>query len=274
MEAPWRVWVLAGATILAALITISPQVFKNSENRNQNINRPLTLEEKELYDEAGNLRKAGAYSNALRKLEELISMRRDYVKAYIRSGLIYLENLNQFEDAITKFKMGLALDPVNKYLLYDLGLAYYKLGNFRLAIEYNQKALDCDPDLIIAIYNHGIYHLEYAKKYKESSYYFKAMDYYKDVIARNQDFTSWAMFNLAALYARLANEELDQSTRDAYIDSAVQLLNTFIGREKLQGLQDVTRESYVPYAEDLDSISHDPRFKSMIKIWEDSLRNQ
>jgi len=66
-------------------------------------------------------------------------------------GRIYLENLKLYQNALDEFKKELEKDPYNKYLLYDLGLTYYYLGDLKQAKEWNQKALDIDPDLIIAI---------------------------------------------------------------------------------------------------------------------------
>lgn len=227
----------------------------------------LSPEEEKLYYEARNLKEAGVYTDALKRLDELISKRPDYVNAYIVRGRIYFENLGQYQNAIKDFTQALRIEPDNKYALYDLGLTYHHLGELSQAILWNQKALNQDPNLIPAIYNHAIYNMDYGEKLKDTTYYIKAIDLYKEVILRNKEFATWAMFNLAALYARLFKEERNQRRRDYLVGEVVRLLDTFIEREGFHGFKEVTGELHVAYVEDLEAISNDPRYKNMIEKW-------
>jgi tetratricopeptide (TPR) repeat protein len=271
-------WIaLAIVPILVALISILPELIGFGVRTPPPIHPnaigvailPLSPQEKELYDQAVNLWRDGIYTDALRKLDKLISMRPDYVDAYIVRGRIYLEKLKQYQNAKGEFKSGLAKDPHNKYLLYDLGLTYYYMGDFNQAIQFNDSALAQDPDLIIAIYNHAIYHVEYGEKSKDTSYYRKAIGLYENVIARDREFTVSAMFNLAALYARLTKQEKDKNTKDQYVKKAVELLDRAIDREGCERLKKVTGEIHVQYGEDLEAIRHDPDYKRMIEKWWD-----
>jgi tetratricopeptide (TPR) repeat protein len=79
------------------------------------------------------------------------SHRPDHINAFIMKERINLENLKLYQNALDEFKKALEKDPYNKYLLYDLGLTYYYLGDIKQAKEWNQKALGIDRDLIIAL---------------------------------------------------------------------------------------------------------------------------
>jgi tetratricopeptide (TPR) repeat protein len=235
-----------------------------------------SLQLKEFYDEACKLKEDGAYNDALKKLGELISIRDDYVNAYIVRGRIYLENLQQYQNALEDFRQVLKIEPNNKYALFDLGLTYYYLGDLSMAIEWNQKAMDQDPDLIIAIYNHAIYHVDYGAKYNVDSSYREAIELYENVKGRDREFAVSAMFNLAALYARLAEQESNKTTKDQYIKEAVALLDGAIEKDREKGLEQglerlkkVTGEIYVPYCKDLKTIYEDPDYQRMIEKWRD-----
>ena len=276
MAVPGRYWWFGGAmavlaAVLGALIIISPQVIPQSiklfECNNQTATRSLSAQEKELYDEAWKLKQTGVYSEALKKLDELISKRPDYVYAYILRGRIYLENLKQYQNAVDEFRKGSDKDPANKYALYDLGLSYYYLGDLNLAIDFNDSALAQDRDLIIAIYNSAIYHVDYGEKYNNGSYYLKAIELYENVMKRDREFAASSMFNLAALYARLAKEEKNKSTRDEYVKKAIELLDRAIEKEGVERLKKITGEISVPYGEDLKTIYQDPAYETMIEKW-------
>lgn len=162
-----------------------------------------------LYDDARELAEGRDYTGALGKLEQLP----DYVPALLLSGRIYSENLKQYQSAIEKFRMDLANDSTNKSALYHLGYTYYKIGDLKLAIEYNQKALVQDPDFIVAIYRNAIYHADYGEKYNDSASYREAIDQYENVIKRGREFADSARINLEALKARLLKEQKADSIR-------------------------------------------------------------
>ncbi len=266
-------WFLPMAMVIPLLLSllfkfiVLPLVSPPEDHVGVNI-RPLSPELKELYDQAVMLWKDGVYTDALIELNKLISVRPDYVNAYIIRGRIFLDNLKQYQNAVVEFKRGLAKDSHNKYLLYNLGLSYYYLGDLNQAIQWNQKAMDQAPDLIIAIYNHAIYYVDYGKKYDDDSYYLKAIELYENVIKRDREFAAAAMFNLAALYARLAKQEKDKNTKDQYVKKAVELLDRSIEKEGLERLRKVTGEIHVQYGEDLEAIRYDSGYSKMIEIWE------
>lgn len=155
-------WFTGIMTLLAALITVYFARFY----RQIPISEPKDLENKAI-----RLWQEGACSDALAMLEGIISKHPDYVDAYNTKGRIYMDCLKQYSNAIGEFKRGLEKDPKNKYMLYNLGLAYVWLGDIDQAIQWNQKALEQDPDYIIAIYNQAINYVDHGKKYKDTTSY-------------------------------------------------------------------------------------------------------
>jgi tetratricopeptide (TPR) repeat protein len=233
----------------------------------------LSAQLKRLYVEADGLRRDGSYTEAIAKLDSLTSRWPDEVNAYIIKGRIYLEGLKQYQNAVVEFQTGLKEDPHNKYLLYDLGLAYYRLEDPRQAIKWNQKALDQDSNLIPVIYNHAIYYVEYGKKYENRSYYDTAIALYNEVINRDQEFAGSAMFNLAALYGRLRKEEKNDSVREHYCKEAVKLLDRAIEKEGVERYLKVTGKIYERYGEDLEAIRDCPDYKRIDEKWKSRFPN-
>ena len=265
------------AMILGALATLfSPQMIKIFKSDNQITSRALSPHQREIYDQAISLWRDGAYSEALKELDSLISQRPDYVDAYNMKGRIYMDNL-QYQDAVDVFKRGLQKDPKNKHMLYNLGLAYYWLGDFKQAISWNDSALAQDPDLIIAVYNSALYRVDYGERYNDESYYREAIRLYEIVINRGQEFTAAAMFNLAALYARFAGRENNQIVRGQYVEKAVELLDRSIERGNKEGnglerLKKVTGQISVPYGKDIEILYSSPAYQSMITKWKEHLK--
>lgn len=267
--------------VLAALITVLlPPIIRHfKQKKNGRKKSPLSLQEKKLYDQAKMSWKDGVYTDALKELNKLISLRRDYVNAYIIRGRIYLEKLQQYQNALEDFRQALKIEPDNKYALFDLGLTYYYLGDLSMAIEWNQKAMDQDPDLIIAIYNHAIYNVDYGAKYNVDSYYREAIELYENVKGRDREFAASAMFNLATLYARLAGEEKNQTTKAGYVKAAIRLLEGAIEKDEatekegLERLKKITGEISEQYGKDLEIIHQEPNYKKMIEKWKDRFTN-
>jgi tetratricopeptide (TPR) repeat protein len=234
--------------------------------------KPLSPGQMEILGSAFQLRRIGAYEEALERADLLISHRPDRIEPYILKGTIYLENLKQYESALEQFKRVLDLDPSNRAALYDLGLTYYYMGDLDEAIKWNQGALNRDPDFVLAIYNHGIYCVDYAQKYNKPKYLDEAKRLYKDVITRDQDYAESAMFNLAALYAELYKSEKDRKAKNQYVREAVSLLDEAIERGGLERLRKVTGQAPVPYGDSLKKISHHPLHKKLIAKWKKALR--
>lgn len=228
---------------------------------------PLLPAEKEIYDSAITLKEDGAYRDALKKLDRLTVLRPDFANAYIMKGRIFLEKLKQYHRVLEEFKKALRIYPYNTYAQYDLALTYYHLGYLQQAIIWNKKALYQNPEFIIAMYNQAIFYAEYAVKYKKPVYFDGAVRLYQKVIERNKEYAVSAMFNLAALYSRLARNERKQKSKKRYIKDAIKLLDTAIEREGVERLEKVTGDIHVPYGDDLKEIWDHPAYKKMIAKW-------
>jgi tetratricopeptide (TPR) repeat protein len=64
---------------------------------------------------------------------------RSYEKAYVNRGYIYAEKRN-FKKAIKDYNRAIELNPGSIYGYFDLGVAYYSLGERDRAIECYKKA--------------------------------------------------------------------------------------------------------------------------------------
>jgi tetratricopeptide (TPR) repeat protein len=229
--------------------------------------KPLSPAEIEILGSAYHLKDIGAYKEALERADLLLSHRSDKVEPYLLKGRIYLENLKQYDAAVEQFKKALNVDSSNRAALYDLALTHYHMGNLDDAIKWNQKALDKNPDFVLAIYNHAIYCVAYGKKYNKPEYFNKAEDLYEDVITRDQDYAESAMFNLAALYADFYEKEKDRRIKNQYVKEAISLLDKAIELGGFQRLRKVTGQTPVSYGDSLKKIHHHPAYKKLIAKW-------
>jgi tetratricopeptide (TPR) repeat protein len=232
----------------------------------------LSSEDAGLLGSAFELKRVGAYRDALARADLLIVHRPDIEKPYQLKGRIYLENLRQYKDAAKQFEMVLKIDPSNRAALYDLAITHYYMRNLEEALKWNQKVLDRYPDFILAIYNHAIYCVDYGKEHNKPELLDKAVGLYQDVIERNLEYAESAMFNLAALYADSYEKEKDRKAKNQYVKKAVSLLDKAIKRQGLERLRKVTGKTPVPYGSNLKKISRHTAYKELIAKWKKVLR--
>jgi OOP family OmpA-OmpF porin len=91
----------------------------------------------ELYTEADNYRVRGQFMEAIELLNQAIAKDEEFVEAYYRLGLVYL-NMKQYPLAIGKFEKGLSLTTElrkQKVFWYDLGEAYLLSGEYEKAMS-------------------------------------------------------------------------------------------------------------------------------------------
>ncbi len=65
-------------------------------------------------------------------------------KAYSRLGVIYLENGDNWEDALAAFQQALKTDPGNGFILNNLGLVLYHQDRYADAIRHFEQAVRQD----------------------------------------------------------------------------------------------------------------------------------
>jgi type IV pilus assembly protein PilF len=107
-------------------------------------------------------------------LKKAVQLKPSYTPARNNLGRVYLE-IGQVDKAIAIFKeiSKDALYATPHYPLANLGLAYYKKGEYPTALQYYHKALKLEPDFVFALnglgrtylaMNKGRLALEYLKR--------------------------------------------------------------------------------------------------------------
>jgi len=187
-----------------------------------------------------------------------------------------LEQYEQYSEALEEFKKGLDVKPNNQHLLYCAGLAWYKLGNLEKAIGYNRKALAQNKKWLIAIYQNGIYNLDYWKKYNTDSSYQEAVKCFEKVGDRDSYLNAEASFNLATLYVIHSLRQGSEHDKAEDLIKGVGLLNESIAKDRKRGLQQgIERlnkvKGNVPgrYGEDLEPVRKDTSYTKMVEKWKD-----
>ncbi|XP_013772946.1 transmembrane and TPR repeat-containing protein CG4050-like [Limulus polyphemus] len=134
---------------------------------------------------------------------QAISMRADYIQAYINRGDILIK-LNRTQEAQDVYERALQFDSNNPDIYYNLGVVYLEQGKATQALVYFNKALTLEPEherlqLLLrkrkvnerVYFNLGMLSMD-DKRFREAETWFK-----KAVEVR-EDFRS-ALFNLALL---------------------------------------------------------------------------
>ncbi|KAL3188823.1 hypothetical protein MRX96_002983 [Rhipicephalus microplus] len=86
---------------------------------------------------------------------QAISMRVDYIQAYINRGDILIK-LNRTKEAQEVYEQALSLDATNPDIFYNLGVVILEQGRPDDALMYFNKALELDPDHEQALMNSAI----------------------------------------------------------------------------------------------------------------------
>ncbi len=93
---------------------------------------------------AGDLEKKGLKEQALQEYIHILSLNKGYVFAWINAGNIFYGQ-NKLEDAIRFYSNAAAVRPDYSEGYFNLGVAYYKKGDFVSAKQYWQKTLQIAP---------------------------------------------------------------------------------------------------------------------------------
>lgn len=91
----------------------------------------------EYYTEADNYRVRGQFDQAIQLLRQAIDKDENFVEAYYRLGLVYL-NMRKYTDAVSQYEKALSLTTdirKQKVVWYDLGEAYLSLGEYEKAMK-------------------------------------------------------------------------------------------------------------------------------------------
>jgi type IV pilus biogenesis/stability protein PilW len=96
------------------------------------------------------------FENAKNSFKKAIELKPEYAPAKNNLGTVFLA-LEEWDTAIDIFEevLGDLLYATPHYPLSNLGLAYYHKGAFRRAEAYYSKALEIDPDFVLALHGLG-----------------------------------------------------------------------------------------------------------------------
>ena len=105
---------------------------------------------------------ANLISKDLSRLEEAdslyrqaISMRSDYIQAYINRGDVLIK-MNRTKEAQEVYEKALTFESENPDLYYNLGVVFIEQGKPQQALAYFDQALEIDPDHVQALMNSAI----------------------------------------------------------------------------------------------------------------------
>lgn len=91
----------------------------------------------EFYTQADNYRVRGQFSQAISLLNQAIEKDENFVEAYYRLGLVYM-NMRSYTDALKNFEKGLSLTNdlrKQKVFWYDMGEVYVSIGEYEKAMK-------------------------------------------------------------------------------------------------------------------------------------------
>ena len=109
-------------------------------------------------------REKNRMGEALAHLKKAVSLKPSYTPARNSLGRVYLE-MGQTDKAIAIFKEITkdALYATPHFPLANLGLAYYKKGDYTKALEYYHRALKLEPNFVFALHGVGATYLAMKK---------------------------------------------------------------------------------------------------------------
>ncbi|MBN2396951.1 MAG: tetratricopeptide repeat protein, partial [Deltaproteobacteria bacterium] len=144
------------------------------------------------------LSRKGRVADAAAHFREAVKINPDFAEA--RTNLERAEVvLHETDRIIEKLRMLLAAHPGDHTLHYDLGIAYYRRGEFDEAVHYYLKALSINPDAVQVLNNLAVVYM-IQEKYAEAISVFNRM-------AEIQPDNSRNYYNIACLHARQGREE-------------------------------------------------------------------
>ena len=90
------------------------------------------------------------YEKATNIFDKIIKLNPNSYRAYYNLGIAYF-NLGQIENAKNSFNSALKIKPDYKYCLYNLGLVYEDIKNYEEALKYYEQAIEIDPNFTYAL---------------------------------------------------------------------------------------------------------------------------
>ena len=140
------------------------KVLKNQENFEEALeildelykNNPYSEEIKNLlietlFDYGGYLNDyyTQEYEKATQIFKRITNLSSNNYRAHYNLGIAYY-NLGEMENAKNSFETALKIKPDYKYCFYNLGLIYEAIGNYEEALKNYEHALEIDKDFVYA----------------------------------------------------------------------------------------------------------------------------
>ncbi len=107
------------------------------------------------YAQGVGLQHTRAYSESVPLFDQAIALAPDYASAYYRRACSRTR-MELYAESIPDYLSAIRLGRGDARLYWDLGWAYYLLGDYQKALEADRQALVADPDLFIVHLNAGL----------------------------------------------------------------------------------------------------------------------
>lgn len=129
-------------------LKILEELYKNYPNSEEIKN--LLIET--LFDYGGYLNDyyTMGFEKAKQLFERITILSPKNYRAHYNLGIAYF-NLGQMDNAKNSFEIALTIKPDYKYCLYNLGLIYEDLKEYQEALNYYEQALEIDSNFTYAI---------------------------------------------------------------------------------------------------------------------------
>ena len=103
-----------------------------------------------LYDSALAAEKLSRLDVVESNLRKLIELKPDHAQAYNALGYTLADRTKRYSEAKEYIERALALAPDDAFILDSMGWVHYRLGNFKEALDFLQRAYGTRPDPEIA----------------------------------------------------------------------------------------------------------------------------
>jgi len=185
--------------------------------------------------------KKNLYDNAIISFDKALALAPSLVIAYTAKAKVYNVDRQDYKKAIELANKALSLDKDNYDGYISLGYAtrnkaYFKnkFELYEVAINYNKKAININPDLELAYNNIGSIYLMQNK-------YFEAKDWYLKSLEINQ--AEWVYLNLFRIYL-LLDESIPKELENAYLSEFDNSSKDFFKYKMIKIIEKISKNKY------------------------------
>jgi len=185
--------------------------------------------------------KKNLYDNAIISFDKALVLAPNLVIAYTAKAKVYNVDRQDYKKAIELANKALSLDKDNYDGYISLGYAtrnkaYFenKFELYEVAINYNKKAININPDLELAYNNIGSIYLMQNK-------YFESKDWYLKSLEINQ--AEWVYLNLFRIYL-LLDESIPKELENAYLSEFDNSSKDFFKYKMIKIIEKISKNKY------------------------------